>query len=195
MGLPGWWCLGENLVEQQIDDHAGDRDIHPQGEGPAGKGFVPLELSVKSQSKGDEDERYDEDCQQGMAQEQSQVEGSKLNRFLKTSRSNVGMVVQVTRQKKGGTNEGCDHAISVSFPLSAMDAPATYREQKGAEPVQSGIDRRQIVNRHFNPKLNDNWIPATVTRVESHIAETPAAAGLLMDEVERGRQTTPPITK
>ena len=44
------------MVKQQVDEDASNADVDPEGPGPAGEGFVPVEASPEGAGQGEDDE-------------------------------------------------------------------------------------------------------------------------------------------
>ena len=48
------------LVDQEVDDDAGDGDVEPEGEGPAGDEAMLVKFLEPGAAEGDEDQRDDD---------------------------------------------------------------------------------------------------------------------------------------
>ena len=57
---------GIQLIDHEVDDDAGDGDVEPEGEGPAGDEAVFVELLEPGAAEGDEDQGNDDDGEDGV---------------------------------------------------------------------------------------------------------------------------------
>ena len=67
--------FGEPLVEHEVNEDAGDGDIKPEGECPAGPGAVFFEAAFDGVRHGHQNEGDDDDGQNDVGDEHSVVEG------------------------------------------------------------------------------------------------------------------------
>jgi len=84
------------MIQQPVDDDAGDRDIEPEREGPAGDAAMSVEARGEAARDGDERERDDDDGQDGVRAEQNEVERTNPSLALKTDDAGVQMIEQAS---------------------------------------------------------------------------------------------------
>src|SRR5262249_675782 len=58
------------------------------------------------------------------------------------------MIVQVTRQEGGGSNQRRHHAIAMGLHVAALDEDETSGQQNGTGAVQTGVEGREIGKGH-----------------------------------------------
>ena len=62
--------------EEVVDDDAGDGDVEPDGERPAGDGAVAREARAQGEVQSDEDERDDDGGENRVGDEDGEVNGA-----------------------------------------------------------------------------------------------------------------------
>ena len=74
------------MVEHQVHDYAGDADVEPDGEGPAGDAAVLVEAGSEAAVEGHYRKRGNGGGQEGVRGEDAQVYGADRARFRKADR-------------------------------------------------------------------------------------------------------------
>src|SRR3954447_334893 len=73
----------EDVVEHEVDDDAGDGNVHPDGVGPAGDSAVANILLAECAGESDDHEWHDCCGEDGVADEDGEVEGARPALSLK----------------------------------------------------------------------------------------------------------------
>src|SRR3954466_651335 len=71
------------MIEHHVDHHAGDGDVEPERERPAGDGAMAREVAAQSASERDKDERHDHDGEHGVREQDPEVKRTHPTLSLK----------------------------------------------------------------------------------------------------------------
>lgn len=138
----GYWGISSSidLVDHEVDDYAGDADVEPEGEGPAGDLAVLVETLGPGAAEGDEDERNDDDGEDGVGDEQREVDGANPALALEVNDLVDAHVVDDVGDEEGaGDEERGDHEFLVEFTLAGADGRVAAGEEDGGGAVEGGV--------------------------------------------------------
>ena len=131
----------EELIEHEVNNYAGDRDIHPEWICPASDAAVAGESVSKSESEGDQHQRHNHSSQHCMGNQDRKVQWTRPSLSAKVNRSHMRVVVEIADEKNAGGCESGDHRGAVLFRVAALNEVVSDGEQDGSDAIQSGIDR------------------------------------------------------
>src|SRR5687767_4054006 len=97
---------------------------------------------------GDKDHGNDGDGEDGVGEENGEVDGAKPLGLLEGGAPGVVVVVEVAGEKEGGGDERADHAVAVGVLASALDEDVTEGEEDGADAVEAGVDGWKVGEVH-----------------------------------------------
>ena len=128
------------MVDHEVDDDAGDADVEPEGERPAGDLAVLVEAFGPRAAEGDEDEWHDDDGEDGVGDEQSEVDGTNPALALEEDDlMDAVMVDEIGREEDARGDEGGDHEFFMEFALAGADGGVAADEKDGGEAVEGGV--------------------------------------------------------
>src|SRR5690348_1934125 len=116
---------GIDAVQQEIDDDAGDRDIQPDGESPAGDAPMTIEFLSQSTREGNHSERQNNYRQHGVSGEQGEVDRANPALPLKMNDSGMQMIDDIGREKGRGAKKREKHKGAVRSDPAAADLDVT----------------------------------------------------------------------
>jgi hypothetical protein len=132
---------GVDLVDHQVDNDAGDGDVEPKGEGPAGDEAMLIEFFEEGAAKGGKDERNDDDGKDGVRGEQGEVDGTDPALALEVDHfPNADVVDDVGDEERAGDEEGGEHEFLVEFAFTGTDGGVATGEEDCADAVECGIE-------------------------------------------------------
>ena len=131
---------GKEFVEHQVHDHAGHRDIHPDGVSPAGNAAMGFKLPPESERERDHNKRHDNGGKDRVRNQNREIDWTRPSVAAKMNRADVGVVIEIKAEKQAGRDERRDHRRAVLQDLSALDELVPNGQQHGGEAVQSGVD-------------------------------------------------------
>jgi len=157
---------GVELVDQEVDDDAGDGNVEPEGQGPAGQETVLIEELVESAAQSDDDEWNDRDGQDGVGYEDGEIEGTDPALALEMNDLvNAHMVDHVGHQESAGDAAGGEHEEFVDVTLAGPDGGVAGGEENGARPVEDSVERGMGHGRRaFRSRIEDNNQQTSVIR-------------------------------
>src|SRR5437660_1950014 len=85
----------EPVVEHEVDENAGDRDVQPEREGPAGDGAMAIEALAQGSGQRNKYQRHDHYRQNYVRDQDGEVDGTRPSCTLKAYCSNMGVVVKI----------------------------------------------------------------------------------------------------
>ena len=92
------------------------------------------EAPLQGASQREGDQRHNDDRQQGVADENGEVDGSYRSHAREAHRANVGVIVEVRGEKQGGAGHGPEHAVAVGVPAARAKHIVDYH----TTPEQAG---------------------------------------------------------
>ena len=129
------------MVDQEVDDDAGDADVEPERESPSSDEAMLIETPEPSAAKGDEDQRDDDDSEDRVRGEKGEVDGADPALALEVDNLvNADVVDHIGDEEDAGDDEGGDHEDFVDFALAAADGGVAGGEENGAGTVESGVE-------------------------------------------------------
>ena len=132
---------GVDLVDHEVDDDAGDGNVEPEGEGPAGDEAVLVEAFEPSAAESDDDERNDDDGQQGVRDQNGEVDGADPTLSLEEDHPvNAQVIDHVGYEEGAGGNNGGDHEDFVDIALAGTNGGVACREEHGTGAVERGVE-------------------------------------------------------
>jgi len=132
---------GVDFVDHEVDDHAGDGNVEPEGEGPAGDEAVLVEAFEPSAAERDDDERNNDDRQQGVRDQNGEVDGADPTLSLEEDHPvNAQVIDHVGYEEGAGGNNGGDHEDFVDVALAGTDGGVACREENGTGAVERGVE-------------------------------------------------------
>src|SRR6266511_426777 len=138
------------VVEEEINQDARHRHVHPDRPGPAGDLFMKLVAFLQCAVHGDQRQRHDRHRQQDVGNEHRVIERS--NRSYATKRRvhsfDQDLVNDIGHQEDARSHERRYHAVAVSELFPALDEDVTGEQENGREAIQRRVERGQIVDGH-----------------------------------------------
>ena len=138
------------MVEDEVDDDAGDRDVHPDGPGPAGYFFVGFETLFPCEEQCGQHERHDDEGEENVGGEEDQVEFSEPGGVGEGGVAGVRVVVDVRDEEKRRDHKGGDHAVAVGGLALLFDVDVTEGEKDCACAVEAGVEEREVADDHVS---------------------------------------------
>ena len=89
--------------------------------------------------KGDDDQWNDGSCQDGVRNQEGNVNPSEPGRIPEISGADLKMISQVTDQKQDRAGDGGQHATPVGDDVLFADEQKRHREENGAQAVEKGV--------------------------------------------------------
>jgi len=130
-----------DLVDHEVDDDAGDGDVEPEGEGPAGDEAVLIEPFEPSAAERDDDERNNGDRQQGVRDQNREVDRADPALSLEEDHLvNAQVIDHVRHEEHAGGDNGGDHEDFVDVALAETDGGVPCREENGTGAVERGVE-------------------------------------------------------
>jgi len=127
-------------VEQEIDDDAGDGDIEPDREGPAGDAAVTVEFLREGAGKRDQRERHDDDGQDSMRAEQREIDGADPSLAGERHDAGMQMVDHVRSEKDYRAGKSDEHANAMGSDAMAASLHIAGSEKNGARKLHDGVE-------------------------------------------------------
>ena len=129
------------LVDHEIDDNAGDGDVEPEGEGPAGDEAVLVETLQPSAAQSDDDHGHDDNGENGVGQEQSEVDGANPTLTLEMDHlMGASVVDEIGNQEGAGNEESGDHEFLVERDFAGTNRGIAGDEEYSADAVEGGVE-------------------------------------------------------
>ena len=110
---------------------------------------MPVKAGAERGDHRHDDERHNGGREDDVGDEDEKIKRTDHRMLVgEADRANVVVVDDVTRQEEGRDGEGGHHADDV-LPLALMlDEPPPREEEKGADGIERGVDRRKVGNAH-----------------------------------------------
>jgi hypothetical protein len=132
---------GVDLVDHEVDDDAGDGDVEPERQGPAGDEAVLIEALEEGAAKRDDDERNDGDGEDGMGDEDGEVDRADPTLSLEQDDLVSAEVMDhVGDQEGAGDEEGGEHELFVEFALAGAYGGVASGKENPACAVEDGVE-------------------------------------------------------
>lgn len=132
---------GVELIDEEVDDNAGDGNVEPEGESPAGDEAMFVETREPGPAESDDDERNDDNGENGVGREDGEIDGPNPALTLEMDDLvNAHVVDQVGDQEGAGDEEGGDHECFVDVALAGTDGSVASGEENSAGTVEGGVE-------------------------------------------------------
>src|SRR5262245_60421274 len=140
------WQTSVKLVEHQVDDHAGYRDVEPDRQSPARDLSVKVESLLQCAGKRHEDHRHDRDGEHGVCDQDEKIDGTDDPFSLEPRRTQflAEVVDQIRSQKQRRSNKRANHRGLVGFDLLLTNEEVTRDEQDRADAVEDRVQSRKL---------------------------------------------------
>jgi hypothetical protein len=147
------------LVQHEINDDTGDRNIEPNRDCQSAHPTVTIEARAQGWDHRNNHQRQNRERQEEMRNQQDIVErshptlGGEFHRSFADGAEQAKVISQITGQKDCRTDKGRDHASNVHpFPVSKNGSPSNCDEAR-TETVQGRVHRREIKDIHVRREL------------------------------------------
>lgn len=130
----------EELVEHQVDNHAGNRDIHPDGISPAGEAAMAVEFVLKRQRECNQNHGHDDRCEHRMRDQDGKVDRTRPAVPSEAHGSHMKVIVEITGEKDGRRDERRDHCRAVLDHSATFDEVVSDHQQNGGCAVERGVE-------------------------------------------------------
>lgn len=136
------------MIEDKIDNHTRDGDIHPEWPGPAHHGFVLFPIFSEGKPESSEYERDNGNGQKNMGCQQREIKWLKPQ-WLREDRVTCKEVIdKVACKKNSRSDECCDHAFLMSGFILDLNKVVSQKQEDGADSIEAGIDSWKRFNIH-----------------------------------------------
>lgn len=133
--------LHEQLIQHEVDDDAGNADVHPERESPARNRLVQGVAGPQGARERDQHQRHDDDGQDRMAHQDGKIQRARPAVSLEVNASDVGVIVEVgSEESRRGTERG-EHHQPVRLHPSAPNEVIPCQQQNGAGAIEQSIQR------------------------------------------------------
>src|SRR5438552_11373589 len=122
-----------DLVQHQVDDYPRHTNIKPKWESPSRNEAVLVKFFQPGAAQGNQDQRHDHNHQQGVRNQEREVNRADSALPLKYHMSHAVVINQVGSQKNSGDAEGGNHEVLMHIPLSCPDRGVAPGQQNGAD--------------------------------------------------------------
>lgn len=135
--------VSRDTVDQEIDDDAGNGDVEPERESVSCDEAVLVEAGEEGSAEGDEDERDDHDCEDGVRDEDSEIDGTDPALAVEVDHLVDADVVDEVGDEEGtGDEEGSDHEDFVEAAFARADGGVADGKENGTGAVEGGVEGR-----------------------------------------------------
>src|SRR3954447_14131197 len=130
------------LVKEKVHHHARDRHVEPQREGPARDGAVPRHAHLQPVPQRDDDERHDGDGEDGVGDEDGEVQRPHPPRRGEARDDTVAQEVirDVPSKEKERGEARREHEAAVQWDVFAPDQDVGNADEDAAGRVEGGVD-------------------------------------------------------
>ena len=129
------------MVDQEVDQDASDGDVEPEREGPPGNEAVFVETLEEGAAQGDDNERDDDDGEDGVGNENREIDGANPALALEENDLvNAVVVDEIGGQEGAGDNKCGDHEGFVQSDFARTDGGVATSEKDGAGSVERGVE-------------------------------------------------------
>src|SRR6266446_1871265 len=134
----------EPMVEDEINEHAGDRNIKPDRHCPAPKPAMAIPSAPEHWHQRNDHQRQRDKREQHVGDEKREINPRDQSGIAGRFFAHVHVIDDVTDKKTGGCSEGDDHARHMTPPEVAPNPEPARRNENGADGVERRIDRWEI---------------------------------------------------
>ena len=93
------------MIQHQVNDHAGDGNVHPHRQGPARNRAMSQEITFQCSPDRDDDEGHDDRGQDRVCSENREIDRSRNSLPRKARRAVMGVIDDVRNQKDDRSSE------------------------------------------------------------------------------------------
>src|SRR6266567_632915 len=135
---------GIKLIEHQVDNHAGHRDVQPHRKGPSGDTVMTHELSTKGASQSHDYERHERNRQYRMRNQNRVVRRPYPSHSPKTSNpsSEADVINEIRDQEQTRADYRRDHTRAMSGDTLSANQDEPAHDQDSSRCVQDCVERR-----------------------------------------------------
>ncbi len=157
------------LVEQQVDDRPGDRDVEPHPVREPRDLLVLGELVFVRAPDRHDDERQVHHGEDGVGQQNREVDGADRALALELRGPVVVVVRQVAREEERRQAQRGDHDVLVCVAAALLDEDEARDQEDRDDRVDASVEVREIGDRHerspstCNPRCLDHNGPRFAT--------------------------------
>jgi hypothetical protein len=147
------------LVQHEINDDPGDRNIEPNRHRKSAHSTVTIEARAQGRDHRHNHQRQNRERQEEMRDQDHVVErshptlGGEFHRSFADDAEQDKVISQITGQEDCRTDKGRDHTSNVhSFPVPKNGSPSNGDKAR-TETVQGRVHRREIKDIHLRGGL------------------------------------------
>ena len=130
-------------TEHDVGDDAGEGDIKPDGECPAGDFAVQGDAAGEREKEGDENERESQRGQDDVAGEERKIEDAECGVNGIANVAVESMVEDVADEEEGGEGKGREHGRAMSGDAMGANEDVTDENGSSAEAVEDSVEAGQ----------------------------------------------------
>ena len=131
------------VIEHQVNEHAGDRDIEPKRQGPARDATVTQELAAFRAAHGDDHKGHDRGSQKSMRAKYREVDWARNSLTCEARHTMMRMIDDIGDQKEHGSTKRGDLASDVRLDVLAPNEEIARRQQQKRGSVKKRIEVRE----------------------------------------------------
>src|SRR5690348_8944409 len=146
------------VIKHPVNRHAGDGDVEPDGQRPAGNPLVQLEALAQGAVESNQDERNNGSCQNGVRPQEAKIERPDCSAALKVNDTAQVVVGEVENQESGRGGERRYHTSFMGPNLLSPDEDVSRGQQYGADSVETSFDGWKIRNHAAQSPILSNII-------------------------------------
>ena len=154
---------GSEVIEHQVNEHAGHRNVHPNGPGPASDGAVRIEALSQGAAQRDQGERNDKRRKEYVGSRHDIIHWSNPTLAAKYCYGMEKVIREIANQENGRGGEGGKHAAVMSGDILAPDEHKAGRQKNRAQAVERGVDGGEIGYGHAD--VRSRSAAAVISRV------------------------------
>jgi len=132
------------LVQHQINCHAGDRDVKPDGKSPARDAPVRIESFTQGAKQRDQRQRYHRRGEDSVADEDRKIDRANPTLAFEPDRTDLEVVHQIGNEKYRRTKERRQHAGAMGVAVFGANEQITGKKKNGAETIQRRVESRKL---------------------------------------------------
>lgn len=101
-----------------------------------------VEPHFESARKCEQDQRHDDHGQDGVRQQNREIDGANRALALELHGADIVVVDQIGNQKQRRSRERRNHAVTVRIPVFPFDENIANHQQDGADTIQNRVECR-----------------------------------------------------
>ena len=125
------------FVEHQINEHAGDRDVEPDGHCPFGDASMPIPTPAEHRDQSEDDEGQGYKREQDMGDQHREVDRGNGAACAEMGRTFAGIIMinEITGEKCARRNDRNNHAGDMALPKIAPNKIPAGADEDGADKI------------------------------------------------------------